>query len=274
MDARRAVLPGAAPRVPRGRPRRCVREDVRGPALGGAARPGSAPHRRRFVGRVQRALLRAPARAASGRRRPVRRRRRSFAALHLARGLRRRDPCAVRSPAPALPARCGSSRDAARPSSSHRSRTTRRFRSPTAGGSRSRSWRSRRDSRLRPRPQWLPLWIGAIALLGFTRDSAWIPILAVGWCAFRYRSRSPVTLFVSGVVAALPAMLLFKTPVRELLALLVNDSEPSSRHVVGVHRRPLSGRTARARAGQRRVPATRRVVHGGLSSSAACSRCS
>jgi len=76
--------------------------------------------------------------------------------------------------------------------------------------------------------RWLPLWIGAIALLGFTRDSAWIPILAVGWCAFRYRSRLPVTLFVSGVVAALPAMLLFKTPVRELLALLVNDSEPSS----------------------------------------------
>jgi hypothetical protein len=76
--------------------------------------------------------------------------------------------------------------------------------------------------------RWLPLWIGAIALLGFTRDSAWIPILAVGWCAFQYRSRLPVTLFVSGVVAALPAMLLFKTPVRELLALLVNDSEPSA----------------------------------------------
>ena len=76
--------------------------------------------------------------------------------------------------------------------------------------------------------RWLPLWIGAIALLGFTRDSAWIPILAVGWCAFRYRSRVPVTLFASGVLAALPAVLLFKTPVRELLALLVNDLEPSS----------------------------------------------
>jgi hypothetical protein len=32
---------------------------------------------------------------------------------------------------------------------------------------------------------WLPLWIGAIALLSFTRDSMWIPILAVGWCALR-----------------------------------------------------------------------------------------
>ena len=76
--------------------------------------------------------------------------------------------------------------------------------------------------------RWLPLWIGAIALLGFTRDSAWIPILAVGWCAFRYRSRVPVTLFASGVLAALPAVLLFKTPVRELLALLLNDLQPSS----------------------------------------------
>ena len=75
---------------------------------------------------------------------------------------------------------------------------------------------------------WLPLWIGAIALLAFTRDSTWIPILAVGWCALRYRSRVPVTLFGTGVAAALPALLLFTTPVRDLLALLVNDSEPSA----------------------------------------------
>jgi hypothetical protein len=76
--------------------------------------------------------------------------------------------------------------------------------------------------------RWLPLWIGAIALLAFTRDSMWIPILAVGWCALRSRSRTPVTLFATGVAAALPALLLFSTPVRDLLALLVNDSEPSA----------------------------------------------
>lgn len=80
---------------------------------------------------------------------------------------------------------------------------------------------------------WLPLWIGAIALLAFTRDSMWIPILAVGWCALRSRSRTPVTLFATGVAAALPALLLFSTPVRDLLALLVNDSEPSSDTSVG-----------------------------------------
>jgi hypothetical protein len=53
-------------------------------------------------------------------------------------------------------------------------------------------------------------------------------VLAVGFCALRYRSRVPVTLFATGLAAALPALLLYKAPVRDLLALLVNDSEPSS----------------------------------------------
>lgn len=76
--------------------------------------------------------------------------------------------------------------------------------------------------------RWLPLWITAIALLGFTRDSTWIPVLAVGWCALRYRSRASVTLFATGVAAALPALVFFTTPVRDLLALAVNGSEPSA----------------------------------------------
>jgi hypothetical protein len=75
--------------------------------------------------------------------------------------------------------------------------------------------------------RWLPLWIGALAVLAFTRDTTWIPILAVGWCALRYRSRVPVTLFLTGVAAAVPAVVLYETPVRDLLALLVNGSEPS-----------------------------------------------
>jgi hypothetical protein len=72
---------------------------------------------------------------------------------------------------------------------------------------------------------WLPLWIGAVAVLAFTRDSTWIPVLAAGFCAVRYRSRVPVTLFATGLAAVLPAVLLFSVPVRDLLALLVNDSE-------------------------------------------------
>jgi hypothetical protein len=75
---------------------------------------------------------------------------------------------------------------------------------------------------------WLPLWVGAIAVLAFTRDSTWIPVLAAGWCALWYRSRAPVTLFASGVAAALPALLVFTTPVRDLLAFNVNGSEPSA----------------------------------------------
>lgn len=76
--------------------------------------------------------------------------------------------------------------------------------------------------------RWLPLWAVLIGVLALTRDSTWIPILGVGWLAFRLRTREPVLLFVTGIAAALPALLLFKTPVRELLALLVNESEPSA----------------------------------------------
>jgi hypothetical protein len=76
--------------------------------------------------------------------------------------------------------------------------------------------------------RWLPLWIGSIALLSLTRDSTWIPLLAVGWCAVRYRTRVPVTLFASGLAAVVPALLLFKMPVQDLLALLVNHSDVSA----------------------------------------------
>jgi hypothetical protein len=76
--------------------------------------------------------------------------------------------------------------------------------------------------------RWLPLWIGAIVVLSFTRDSTWIPVLAAGWCALRYRNRLTATLFAGGFAAALPALILFKTPVRDLLALLVNHSQVPS----------------------------------------------
>jgi hypothetical protein len=91
--------------------------------------------------------------------------------------------------------------------------------------------------------RWLPLWIGAIVLLSFTRDSTWIPVLATGVCALRYRARLPVTLFASGLAAALPALIVFKTPVRDLLALLVNHSQvpadPSWSFIVGHYPRAV-----------------------------------
>jgi hypothetical protein len=76
--------------------------------------------------------------------------------------------------------------------------------------------------------RWLPLWIAAIGVLSFTRDTIWIPILAAGVFALRSRSQRPTALFVSGILAAVPALLLFKAPVRDLLALLENHSEPSA----------------------------------------------
>ena len=72
--------------------------------------------------------------------------------------------------------------------------------------------------------RWLALWIVVIVVLSFTRDSTWIPVFAAGWCALRYRSRPSVTLLATGVAAALPALLIYMTPARPLLAELVNHS--------------------------------------------------
>jgi hypothetical protein len=59
----------------------------------------------------------------------------------------------------------------------------------------------------------------AAAFLTLDRGLRWLPL---------YRTRVPVWLFVAGLAAALPAPLLFTTPVRELLALAVNGSEPAA----------------------------------------------
>jgi hypothetical protein len=73
--------------------------------------------------------------------------------------------------------------------------------------------------------RWLALWIPVIAVLAFTRDSTWIPILAALWCAVRLRSGRAAWLAGTGFLAALPALLLFTVPVRDLLGLLVNESD-------------------------------------------------
>jgi hypothetical protein len=76
-------------------------------------------------------------------------------------------------------------------------------------------------------PRWVWPWAAAIALLTFTRDSTWIPVLAVAWCAWRLRARTPVILLAAGFVAALPAYQMFEAPMRELLAAAVNDMQPN-----------------------------------------------
>src|SRR5262245_29940705 len=76
-------------------------------------------------------------------------------------------------------------------------------------------------------PRWIWPWAAAIALLTFTRDSTWIPVLAVVWCAWRLHSRTAVLLVAAGVAAALPAYLMFEAPMRELLAAAVSDMQPN-----------------------------------------------
>jgi hypothetical protein len=76
-------------------------------------------------------------------------------------------------------------------------------------------------------PRWIWPWAAAVGLLTFTRDSTWIPVLAAAWCAWRLRSRTPVLLVAAGVVAALPAYVLFEAPMRELLAAAVSDMQPN-----------------------------------------------
>lgn len=73
--------------------------------------------------------------------------------------------------------------------------------------------------------RWLAPWVIVIALLSFTRDTAWIPILAIGWCAWRLRSRDALWLFGTGLAAALPALLAFRVPVRDLLAQLLSEGD-------------------------------------------------
>ena len=76
--------------------------------------------------------------------------------------------------------------------------------------------------------RWLPLWVTVIVSLSFTRDSVWIAVLASAWCALRHRSRGALALALTGFIATLPALLLFRVPVKALLALLVNGSQPST----------------------------------------------
>jgi hypothetical protein len=75
-------------------------------------------------------------------------------------------------------------------------------------------------------PRWLALWIGALFVLSFTRDSALIAVLAAAWIAYRARTRVALALVGTGLAAALPAVLLYPVSYRELLALAVNDSQP------------------------------------------------
>ena len=65
-------------------------------------------------------------------------------------------------------------------------------------------------------PRWMPLWVGAIPLLSFTRDSTWIPVLAAGWCAAPLPlARVAVSSLRRESRPRCPALLIFSTPARD-----------------------------------------------------------
>jgi len=74
--------------------------------------------------------------------------------------------------------------------------------------------------------RWLVPWAAAILLLSFTRDSMWILVLAAAWLAVTQRSKVHWWLLLSGLAAALPATLLVKVPMRELLGEMLNGLQP------------------------------------------------
>jgi hypothetical protein len=69
---------------------------------------------------------------------------------------------------------------------------------------------------------WLPAWMVLVLVLSLTRDATVVLIAATGWLALRERSRRSVVLLATGVLAALPAPLLFAAPFRDNLAYTFN----------------------------------------------------
>jgi len=71
--------------------------------------------------------------------------------------------------------------------------------------------------------RWLPAWVVVVLVLSFTRDANIVLIAAAGWLALRERSRRTVAILATGILASLPAPLLFSAPFRENLAYTFND---------------------------------------------------
>jgi hypothetical protein len=71
--------------------------------------------------------------------------------------------------------------------------------------------------------RWLLPWFLVVLLLSFTRDASAIVVAGVAWVALRTRTRGSVEVLVTGVVAALPPLLLFGAPLRNAMAYTFSD---------------------------------------------------
>jgi hypothetical protein len=70
---------------------------------------------------------------------------------------------------------------------------------------------------------WLPAWILCVLALSFTRDLTIILVIATAWLAFRERSRVMAWVAGTGLLASIPAPLIFNAPLRDTLAYDFND---------------------------------------------------
>ncbi len=76
-------------------------------------------------------------------------------------------------------------------------------------------------------PRWLIAWGASILLLSFTRDSTLIPVVGALAVALTLRSRVSWAMFGTAVAAAVPVLLMFSVPTRELLAMMLNNAQPA-----------------------------------------------
>jgi hypothetical protein len=74
--------------------------------------------------------------------------------------------------------------------------------------------------------KWLPLWSLAVLGVSFTRDAAVVACLGALGCTLLHRRRRDVLLFGSGVLAALPAPMLFGASLKDALAYQLSGTYP------------------------------------------------
>jgi hypothetical protein len=74
--------------------------------------------------------------------------------------------------------------------------------------------------------RWVIAWAAAVLLLAFTRDSALVLVVAAAWLTFTQRSKVSAWMLGTAGVAAVAVVALFPMPMRELLAMMLNDAQP------------------------------------------------
>jgi hypothetical protein len=97
------------------------------------------------------------------------------------------------------------------------------------------------------RGRWLAMaaWVALLLVLSFTRDEVAVALTGAAALAWVHHSRRLWLAFALGIVAYLPSLLLFKVPLRENLAYVLNDyripTDTSWSHIFSVYPGQLGG---------------------------------